>query len=61
MDVDPELFVGVIPNALVLLVQAVKCATNDIVLGLCGRTVKLDPLALLDELKDVGACPDSIW
>ena len=48
VDVDPKLFVTVVPNALVLLVKPVKSATNNIILSLYRRAIQLNPLTLLD-------------
>lgn len=43
-----------------MLVKTVEGPAHDIVLGLDRSAFKFDPLALLDEFKDVGPCPDAV-
>ena len=49
MHVDPELLLAVVSDTLVLLVETVECATDDVVLSLDWGAIKFDPLALLDQ------------
>lgn len=49
VDVDPELLLGVISHALILLMKTIKGSTDNIILCLDWRAVQLDPLALFDE------------
>lgn len=60
MHVDPQFLLGVVPDALVLLVEPVESPTYDIVLCFDRSAVKFDPRALLDQFEDVSSRADSV-
>ena len=60
MHVDPELLLAVVSDALVLLVETVESSTDDVVLSLDWGAIEFNPLALLDELEDIGSSADAI-
>jgi len=61
VNIEPQLFVVIVAHALVLLVEAVEGATYDVILSLDGCPLQFDPLAVLDELENVGARPNAVW
>ena len=60
MNIEPQLFIIVVPHALILLVKPIQGAANNIILSLERSALKFYPLAMLDELKDVSSCSNSI-
>jgi hypothetical protein len=61
VHIYPQFFLCIIPNALILLMQSIKCSTDNIIQCFCCCAFQLDPLTLLYQFKDICSCSHTVW
>ena len=61
VHIYPKFLVWIISHTLVLLMKPIESPTHDIILRLWRCSIKLNPLTLLDQFKNIRSSSNTIW